>query len=134
MIGIIISGHGLFAEGMKSSVELISGEQDNLFTINFLENIGVDKFKKSLRNTLEEVEKKFDEVILFTDIPGGTPFNQAAYLLEEYKDILIVGGVNLPIILDTVLNNEATLDEIRNSITSMSENAFIVIDNEVLKK
>src|SRR5699024_2598917 len=113
------------------SVELISGEQDNLFTVNFLENIGVDKFKKSLRNTLEEVEKRFDEVIMLTDIPGGTPFNQAAYLLEEYKDILIVGGANLPIILEIVLNNEATLDEIRNSVTSMSENAFTVIDNEV---
>lgn len=35
MLGIILTGHGHFATGLQSSIELIAGEQEKFIAINF---------------------------------------------------------------------------------------------------
>ncbi len=35
MIGIIVTGHGRFAQGLKSAIEVIAGEQRKFIAVNF---------------------------------------------------------------------------------------------------
>ena len=96
----LIATHGTFAGGIKSSIDLILGETENLFLIQaYLEE------NKSLQEEIEQVLKKInneDELIVFTDLMGGSITNQILQFgLKE--NVYIVAGVNLPLLLDILL-------------------------------
>ena len=42
MIGIIVTGHGRFAEGITSSIEMIAGAQADYEAVNFLQEESVE--------------------------------------------------------------------------------------------
>ena len=63
----------------------------------------------SLEDLIELVEDKLKmekNVIVLTDLFGGTPNNVAAYLQNKYQFPLI-SGVNLPILLNLILSRDA---------------------------
>ena len=39
MVGLIISGHGNFASGLRTSLKLIAGEASNIEYVDFIEQI-----------------------------------------------------------------------------------------------
>jgi len=96
----LIATHGTFAGGIKSSIDLILGETENVFLIQaYLEE------NKSLQEEIEKVMKQInpgDELIVFTDLTGGSITNQILqFALKE--NVFIVTGVNLPLVLDIML-------------------------------
>lgn len=125
MIGLVISGHGKFASGLFSSLKFISGIHDNLYTVDFEEDMGVEDYKEKLRHSIENLSF-CDHIIIYTDIPGGTPFNQSALLTQSYGNLTVVGGANLPVIIETLFKREAEVKELLETISSLGENAFTV--------
>jgi len=96
----LIATHGTFAGGIKSSIDLILGETENVFLIQaYLEE------NKSLQQEIQQVLKQInheDELIVFTDLMGGSITNQILqFALKE--NVYIVAGVNLPLLLDILL-------------------------------
>ncbi|CQR47131.1 PTS system mannose-specific EIIAB component [Paraliobacillus sp. PM-2] len=110
MIGIVICGHGQFASGIYSSIQLIAGEQEHMKAIDFKEGMNVSQLKNELGLAIAEVEQG-DGVVVFTDIPGGTPFNQSVILSIERKNVKVISGVNLPSLLDGMFSRELGLDQ-----------------------
>lgn len=110
MIGIVICGHGFFGDGLRSSLQLIAGEQENFQVVNFEESSNTEELKKSLEKALQDVEEGSGSVI-FTDIPGGTPYNQAALLSAANRKIRVVSGTNLPCLLTACFSREVHIDE-----------------------
>ena len=51
MIGIIITGHGRFASGMKSALEVIAGECENVKTVDFEQGCSVQHFEEKMRES-----------------------------------------------------------------------------------
>ena len=43
-----------------------------------------------------------DGVLIFCDLLGGTPFNQAMMLSQNYNNVEVVTGTNLPMLLETL--------------------------------
>ncbi|MCF1630351.1 PTS fructose transporter subunit IIA [Tetragenococcus koreensis] len=74
---------------------------------------------RNLSNKLKEEVSRMDSkegVIIFTDIPGGTPFNQSILLSQEDAQIKVVTGTNLPAIMDGLFNRELEADDFVNKV------------------
>ncbi|WP_414838516.1 PTS galactosamine/N-acetylgalactosamine transporter subunit IIA [Carnobacterium sp. TMP28] len=110
MIGIVLSGHGEFASGLNSSIQLIAGKQEGFQVVDFSEGMGSEDLQESLRIAVESVEQGQGTVI-FTDIPGGTPFNQSVILSTKKEKLRVVSGTNLPALLDGSFSRELSLEE-----------------------
>lgn len=125
MVGFILSGHECFASGLHSSLTLISGAPEYYQYVDFLQNMTqeslLEKFKEA-RAALVDC----DEVVVMTDIMGGTPFKTAVMLSFEDESIQVISGTNLPLLLTMSLSRtddstalsliEQCIDESRNAL------------------
>jgi fructoselysine and glucoselysine-specific PTS system IIA component len=99
----LIATHGTFAKGIHSSLEIIMGTPENVFLLQAY--TGENKsIKEELDTVLEKISKE-DELIVFTDLMGGSVTNQILqYALK--KNVYIISGLNLPLLLDILLADQ----------------------------
>src|SRR4051812_47751226 len=101
----LIATHGTFAKGIQSSLELIIGATDNLFIIQayITENKSIeDELNDVLANVTED-----DELIIFTDLLGGSVTNQVLRIAIR-ENVHVVSGFNLPLLIDILLADAGT--------------------------
>ena len=106
----LIATHGSLSAGVKSSLDIIIGAMDNVFLIQAYveENVPVED---ELNQVLEQVSDE-DELVIFTDILGGSVTNQALqYALRP--NVYIISGFNLPLVIEvTMAENDRPVHEI----------------------
>jgi len=102
MIGIIVTGHGRFSEGMLSSLSMIAGNTEALIGVNFLESESTEDLDKNLLNAYTELRKTCEGVIIVCDLYGGSPFKSAAMLSVEQENISVLAGINLASCLELI--------------------------------
>nr|WP_295922413.1 hypothetical protein [uncultured Dyadobacter sp.] len=96
----LIATHGTFAGGIRSSLEMIIGQQEHVYLIQaYAEgNKGLDEELAALLAGLSDE----DELVVFTDLLGGSVTNQVLrHALRE--NVHIVSGINLPLLVDVML-------------------------------
>lgn len=98
----LIATHGRFASGIKSSLDMIIGEQDNIFVLDAYTENNVP-IQDHLDDILKEIEIG-DELVVFTDIMGGSITNQIIQRINS-SNAHIVSGVNLPLLIEVVLSD-----------------------------
>jgi PTS system N-acetylgalactosamine-specific IIA component len=101
MIGLIVTGHGSFASGMLSAVELLAGKPEHFEAVDFTLENSTDDLEFHLKDVMESM-KDCDGILIFADILGGSPFKEAVELSEEMADqfdIRIVAGANLGMLI-----------------------------------
>ncbi|MEG1003518.1 PTS galactosamine/N-acetylgalactosamine transporter subunit IIA [Clostridium sp.] len=103
MVGVIITGHGSFATGMLSSLKLIAGDVENLSGVNFTEDDSTETLEEKLKSSINEM--KCDEIIILSDLAGGSPFKVSAMLSSTINDkkIKVISGTNLGMLLEVSL-------------------------------
>lgn len=69
MIAIIVMGHGHFASGIVSSLELIAGQQEKVTAIDFTAEMTAADVQDQLSRALIPEE----ETLVLCDLLGGTP-------------------------------------------------------------
>ena len=100
MIGLVVTGHGLFAEGMHSSAKMIAGENELVKYVCFEEGMNTEQLSEKLIAAYNELGN-CDGIIVLSDLPGGSPFRTAvesSMTLPE-KQIIVLSGTNLPMII-----------------------------------
>jgi PTS system mannose-specific IIA component len=98
MIGVVIVSHGNLGRSLAESAEMILGEKNDIFAISISSvSDNVEVFRKDILETIDKAETG-NGVIVFTDLFGGTPCNLAISVFEV-KNIEIIAGVNLPMVL-----------------------------------
>lgn len=103
MTKIMILTHGLLADGLVSSVELILGSAVHVSTLSLNHGDDVDAYKQSVESCILEAEE--EHILVFTDLFGGTPNNTIAKIMHENKmnrKIKCYVGVNLPMLLEAI--------------------------------
>ncbi|MGL4562663.1 MAG: PTS fructose transporter subunit IIA [Brevinema sp.] len=109
MASIIITGHGNFATGIKSMLDLVIGETENTYFIDFTEDLSSEDLKDKF---VEIYEREHGQVLFLCDIAGGTPFNQAAMLMySQHKSYGVIGGINIPLIMHVLDSLETTIND-----------------------
>lgn len=110
MIGIIVTGHGTFADGLTSGIKLLMGEQEAYQAVNFSPEDSIEILTGNLTKALDAL-KDCEGVLMLTDLAGGSPFNVSVRLKLEYEmPIEVVGGTNLPILLDACISRMSITD------------------------
>jgi mannose/fructose/sorbose-specific phosphotransferase system IIA component len=122
MIGGIIATHAGLAAGLLEAVEMIAGKQENLLAVSLQEGDGLEILIERLQKAAAVMEK--EELVIFTDLFGATPFH-AASVLSAQIGCHVVCGVNLPLLLDfTVKRESKSLEDIKESLHAVSENDY----------
>lgn len=100
MLGLLVTGHGHFATGLNSSLELIAGAQPNVALVDFEADHSIETLKANLTKALDSL-KEYDGVLVLSDLPGGSPFKTAVELKYERMDqaIEVIAGTNLPLLI-----------------------------------
>lgn len=114
----LIAGHGTIASGFKSSLDIITGANENIYVINaYVEE------NKSAEDELKEIRKHFtpeDELIIFTDLLGGSITNQVLQFAFAER-VHVIAGINLPVLIDVILADP--LDDAETVIATAIQNA-----------
>ena len=136
MIGIIIVTHSNFAEGIKNSVEMIAGKQDNFTAINFENGEDIEDLKNRISQKAEEYTSMGLYVIYVTDLKRATPFNACLYVSTQIWGP-VVAGLCLPILLELVLTRDTMEIEDLSSyvsyvITNAKESIQVIDVNELM--
>mgnify|MGYP002517241499 CR=1 FL=1 len=100
MIGLVVTGHGLFAEGMHSSAKMIAGENENIKYVCFEDGMGLEELGEKLSAAYTELAGN-DGIVVLSDLPGGSPFKTAVEVSMSHPDkkIEVLAGTNLPMIV-----------------------------------
>lgn len=127
MIGIIVTGHGRFSEGMLSSLSMIAGNTEALLGVNFLESESTEDLDKNLLNAYTELRKTCEGVIIVCDLYGGSPFKSAAMLSVEQENISVLAGINLASCLELIFArlSETNAQSLANSMLEKDTNRLI---------
>ncbi len=121
----LIATHGSFAKGVKSSLDVIMGKIENIFLIEAYVNEN-KTIEDELNIVLENINAE-DELIVFTDLMGGSITNQILrHALRE--NVHIVSGFNLPLLIDVLLSdtNTPAREIIETSISNAREQIVYV--------
>jgi mannose/fructose-specific phosphotransferase system component IIA len=121
----LIATHGAFAKGIKSSLDIIIGETDNVFLIQAYldENIVVEDELAAVLTNITGA----DELIIFTDLLGGSVNN--IMMREALKEnVHIVSGFNLPLVIEIMMGDTDTpvIEVIESAITNAKEQMVYV--------
>lgn len=108
MKGIIVTGHGNFASGIESTMRLIMGEQEKTVFIDFKEGMTNIELSENIEKVVKEIGEK--GVLIFTDILGGTPFNEAAMISTKYSNIYVFAGLNMAMLFEALDCREDKID------------------------
>ena len=131
MIGLMIITHGNLALELKSAMEHMIGDQNDIeiFSITTEDDIYIQK------NNIEKKLKELNQgkgVIILTDVFGGTPSNLALNFLEP-GIIEIMSGVNLPMLIKICqLRDKNILEVIQEGKNAAQK--YISIASEILSK
>ena len=87
MIGLVVTGHGHFADGIHTSAQMIAGENDYVRYINFEEGMTPEQLAEKFNAAFDEF-KSCDGVVVL-------------YARPEQK-IEVIAGTNLPMIVTAV--------------------------------
>ncbi|SFK91018.1 PTS system, N-acetylgalactosamine-specific IIA component [Lachnospiraceae bacterium KH1T2] len=106
---VVLVSHGEFAQGLRSAVCMLAGEdRSDVLATSLKDGMGANEFAENVKTLLKDV-KADDEIILFADIVGGSPLSTAANTIAELGLLprtTMVGGMNLPLVITTVLSKD----------------------------
>jgi len=99
MVQALLVSHADFCVGLLNSYEMIAGETKKVSTVSLTED-GIGDFSKRLKYQIESILQK-DDLLIFCDIKGGTPFNESFnHFLNHPDKIRIIPGMNLPMLIE----------------------------------
>ena len=131
MIGLMIITHGNLALELKSAMEHMIGDQNDIEIFSITPEDDIDIQKHNIEKKLKELNQG-KGVIILTDVFGGTPSNLALNFLEP-GIIEIMSGVNLPMLIKIwQLRDKNILEVIQEGKNAAQK--YISIASEILSK
>lgn len=114
----LMATHGNFAKGIKESIELILGKFQNLNELSCYTNKEFD-LEKEIEKIINGVNG--EELIVVTDVYGGSVNNGFLQKLENHKNIHVISGLNLPLMIE-LLSEQDSYTTTRELIMKSLEN------------
>lgn len=122
---VILVSHGKFANGLNDALSMLAGNREDILSIGLENGKSVDEFTALFTEKVKDISTD-DEVILLGDIIGGSPLTNATnVLVNKGIKTVILGGMNLPLALTTVLMKDTVfLDEIADQVLEQARMAM----------
>ena len=122
---VILVSHGKFANGLNDALSMLAGNREDILSVGLENGKSVDEFAALFTEKVKDISTD-DEVILLGDIIGGSPLTNATnVLINKGIKTVILGGMNLPLALTTVLMKDTvSLDEIADQVLEQARMAM----------
>lgn len=135
--GIILLSHGPFAVSLVDTAKMLFGESENIAAYSLEPGDDIDKYREAFVETINEFP---EGSMILVDLFGGTPCNQVMrYIQETEKPLEVVGGMNLPMLVNAVLAREGisgkdfsldTVENGKNGIFRVDTEGFLSDDDD----
>lgn len=121
----ICASHGNMASGVKSTVEMFLGKQDDVYAIDAY----VEKrdFIQEFLCILESFDSG-EEVVVFTDVFSGSVNQMISNYLETYN-IKVLAGFNLPLIMEIIMRKAPLSDEDINKVVEQAKEQMVYMNS-----
>jgi PTS system mannose-specific IIA component len=130
-IGVVIVTHVNYGAILLRAAEYILGPIHDCVSIQVDINNDVSESVKRLNDAVSMLDSGLG-VLVLTDMFGGTPTNLSLSLLGKGKNIEVLTGVNLPMLLKVFGNRTKTLAELA-VIACEAGREGIAIAGEILR-
>lgn len=109
----MIGTHGVAAEQLLRTTEMLIGEQENVSFIDFIPGENADTLFEKYTQKLVSLDTS-EGVLFLVDTWGGSPFNAASRIVNEHSNYDIITGVNVPMLVETFMcrDDNPTMDEL----------------------
>lgn len=106
MINFIVVTHGEFGAYLVEAAEGIVGRQaSGVRVVSTSSRQSVPEIKRRIGRALAELANP-NGIVLFTDMPGGTPNNLSFPLIRDEQKIEMISGVNLYMLISGFGNRD----------------------------
>ncbi|MCX9001296.1 PTS sugar transporter subunit IIA [Citrobacter portucalensis] len=103
----LFASHGRFADGIRDSLEMVVGKNEDISTLcAYTED--VPDIKVSVQKFLASLDSQ-DDAIVITDISKGSVTNEFITYLEDPR-LHLITGLNLPLLIALILESPDTVD------------------------
>jgi PTS system mannose-specific IIA component len=131
VIGLVVVTHGQLASELVNAARAIVGEIPALSAVSIGWGDDPTQAREAIERALAEVSGGTGDVLILTDMFGGTPTNLSLPFLGPRVEI--VTGVNLPMLIKLTSLREGDLLELARVARDQGRGA-IYVASEVLEK
>lgn len=131
MYKVLVVSHSNLCKGFKDAVEMILGQESSVMYLG-LDEDGIDIFHQNLKSKIDKLKKENDEILVLADLFGGSPFNRVLIEVSQDDNIKLISGVNLPMVIEAVMNETSKLDEVLLQIIESGKDSIkkgIILNN-----
>ncbi|MEQ9867086.1 PTS sugar transporter subunit IIA [Pectobacterium aroidearum] len=121
---VYIASHGRYAEGTVSALNLLIGEDHAIQPIcAYCGDIGsTAELAERFIEIAQESARRGNELVIFTDMQGGSVNNTAVQLMVKYPHMHVISGANLIMLMAFCMSeNSDTAARVREAITMATE-------------
>ncbi|WP_300120997.1 PTS sugar transporter subunit IIA [uncultured Enterococcus sp.] len=120
---LVVVAHGHFATGAASALELIAGKQEEVAVIDFSEGMSAQTVKEKIASELIDQT----EVLVLSDLLGGTPFKVSTELMAEFNGKMnVLSGLNLAMLIEAAFaRNMLTFEELVDKLITTAKDGVV---------
>ena len=122
---VILVSHGKFAEGLANALSMLVGKREDIIAAGLEDGKSVDEFAELFTKTVNKITAD-DEVVLLGDLIGGSPLTNAINVLNgKGVKMVIIGGMNLPVALTSVMMKDTfALEDLAQQVLQEAHGAL----------
>lgn len=124
MYKILIASHSELSKGLVEATKMILGDDNEVDHI-ILDESGIDVFSKKLDEKVKYLTENNESLLILADIFGGTPFNQSMIKSQQYENVRVISGVNLQMVIESVMNKSNNIDEVVDNIIASTKESIM---------
>ena len=125
----IFVSHGDLAKSILGSAQMIVGEQSDAKAFGLYPKDDIGGLREQVKQAIDEFGGG-EDIICFTDLFSGSPFNAVVAMMGDYP-IHHITGMNLPMVLEAFMsrmNEEVTAEEIAEKLLVQAPESFIDVN------
>ena len=106
MINVLVVTHGEFGAYLVEAAESIVGRQGRgVRVLGISPRLSVPEIRERIQKTVRELTGE-QGLVIFTDMPGGTPSNLSFPLIKDLPRVEMISGVNLYMLVSAFNHRE----------------------------
>lgn len=109
-VNVVVVAHGDMGVELVRSLHMIMGAAPGVFAVSLSPEESIEDLERAVKETITKGLAAYDGAytIVFVDMFGGSCANVAAKAAADIdpERIIVVAGVNLPMVLDAVINRD----------------------------
>ncbi|BAP85409.1 PTS system fructose subfamily transporter subunit IIA [Paucilactobacillus hokkaidonensis JCM 18461] len=131
----LVITHGDMGTETVKSMELLMGPQENVTALGLHPGESVDSLRDQAYEVLAKNEDQYEETIVLVDLLGGSPSNVSLSTLAKYRELKIVTGLSLPLLINLLNFSEAEADteKLINDSIDVAKDGMKLIDKNFLQ-